>query len=164
MELLLNGRSLGRSPAGEKEGFRTGFETRYEPGELTAIAFRDGAETGRGSIRTATGPVLLHARADRTVITAAGGDLAYVTLTLEDTHGTLCTGDDRPVTVTVSGDGTLAGFGSGNPSTEEPFSATTRRTYEGRALAVLRPAGPGTMRLLASSPGCDPAETVIAIE
>jgi beta-galactosidase len=98
------------------------------------------------------------------VITAAGGDLAYVTLTLEDAHGTLCTGDDRPVIVTVSGDGALAGFGSANPSTEEPFSATTRRTYQGRALAVLRPTGPGTMRLRASSPGCDPAETVIAIE
>ena len=164
VELLLNGRSLGRRPAGEKAGFRAGFETRYEPGELTAVAFRDGTETGRGSIRTATGPALLHARADRTVITAAGGDLAYVTLTLEDAHGTLCTGDDRPVTVTVSGDGTLAGFGSANPSTEEPFSATTRRIYEGRALAVLRPTGPGTMRLLASSPGCDPAETVIAVD
>ncbi|MER6816234.1 hypothetical protein ABT299_43815 [Spirillospora sp. NPDC000708] len=41
----------------------------------------------------------------------------------------------------------MAGFGSAAPSTEERFDAAEHRTYEGRALAVLRPTGTGEIRL-----------------
>ena len=39
VELLLNGRSLGRKPAGDSHRFRAEFETIYQPGELLAIAY-----------------------------------------------------------------------------------------------------------------------------
>ncbi|WP_406437672.1 DUF4982 domain-containing protein [Streptomyces sp. NBC_01613] len=164
VELLLNGRSLGRRPVGEDHRFRTEFETTYAPGELLAIAYRDGSETGRTALRSATGPVGLRAEADRPVITTNGGDLAFVTLTLTDPHGTLHTAADRPVRLEVSGVGVLLGFGSADPSTEERFDATERRTYEGRALAVLRPTGPGKIHLIATAPESDPAEAVITVE
>ncbi|MCX5356242.1 DUF4982 domain-containing protein [Streptomyces mirabilis] len=164
VELLVNGRSLGRRPVGAEHRFRTEFETSYEPGELLAVAYRGDAETGRHTLRTAIGPVLLRAEPDRPVITASGGDLAYVTLTLTDQDGTLHTAADRPVTVEVTGAGVLLGFGSANPSTEERFDATERRTYEGRALAVLRPTGPGKIRLLASAPGCNAVEVLVTVE
>jgi beta-galactosidase len=115
-------------------------------------------------VRSATGPVLLRGQADRPVITAGHGDLAFVTLTLTDADGTVHTAADRPVSVEVSGDGVLLGFGSANPSTEERFDATERRTYDGRALAVLRAGGPGKIRLLASAPDCEPVEVAIAVE
>ncbi|MFI7669517.1 glycoside hydrolase family 2 TIM barrel-domain containing protein [Nocardia sp. NPDC049526] len=164
VELLVNGRSLGRRPVGAQHRFRTEFETSYEPGELLAIAYRDGAESGRDVLRSATGPVRLRVEADRPVLTTDGGDLAYVTLSLVDEHGTMHTHADRPVRVAISGDGVLLGFGSAAPSTEERFDAIERRTYEGRALAVLRPTGPGEISLLASAPGCDPVEILIAVE
>ncbi|MEV6544079.1 glycoside hydrolase family 2 TIM barrel-domain containing protein [Streptomyces sp. NPDC051665] len=164
VELLVNTRSSGRRPVGEEHRFRTEFETSYEPGELLAIAYRDGAETGRTVLRTATGTVRLRAEPDRPHITAHGGDLAYVTLSLTDPDGTLHTAADRPVRVEVSGAGVLSGFGSADPSTQERFDATERRTYEGRALAVLRPTGPGRIRLIASAPECAPVEVVVAVE
>ena len=164
MELLVNGRSLGRKAAGDSHRFRAEFETAYQPGELTAIAYTRGTETGRHLLRSAAGPVLLHAEADRQVITAGGGDRAYVSLTLADQAGTCCTHADRPVRLEVSGQGVLAGFGSANPSTEERFDAAERRTYDGRALAVLRPTGPGKIRLTATAPGCEPAEILITAE
>jgi beta-galactosidase len=164
VELLINGRSLGRQPAGDSHRFRAEFEAVYEPGELAAIAYRDGAETGRHTLRTATGPVLLRAEADRPVISAGGGDLAYVTLTLTDAADTCYTRADRPVRVEVAGAGVLLGFGSAAPSTEERFDATERRTYDGRALAVLRPTGPGKIRLLASAPECAPTEIMVTVE
>ncbi|MFD1544907.1 DUF4982 domain-containing protein [Nonomuraea guangzhouensis] len=46
VELLINGRSLGRKPVGEQHRFRTEFEITYEPGELLAIAYRDGVKSG----------------------------------------------------------------------------------------------------------------------
>ncbi|WP_262059482.1 glycoside hydrolase family 2 TIM barrel-domain containing protein [Streptomyces sp. STR69] len=164
VELLANGDSLGRRPVGEDQRFRTEFDTSYEPGELLAIAYRDGSETGRHTLRTATGPVGLRAEADRPVVAADGGDLAYVSLTLTDPDGTLHTGADRPVRLEVSGAGVLLGFGSADPVSEERFDATERRTYEGRALAVLRPTGPGKIRLLASAPECDPVEVLVTVE
>ena len=164
VELLINGRSLGRKPAGDSHRFRAEFETLYEPGELIAVAYTGGAETGRYALRSADGPLLLRAEADRPLIAAGGGDLAYVTLTLTDPAGTCCTGSDRTVRAEVTGHGVLLGFGSANPSTEERFDATERRTYDGRALAVLRPTGPGEIRLVASSSGCEAAEIVITAE
>ncbi|MEU4248999.1 glycoside hydrolase family 2 TIM barrel-domain containing protein [Amycolatopsis sp. NPDC026612] len=161
VELLVNGRSVGRNPVG---AFRTAFETVYEPGELVAVAYRDGVESGRDTLRTATGPVVLRAEADRDVITADTGDLAYVTLTLADPAGTVHTAADRPVRVDVSGDGTLIGFGSADPSTEERFDATERHTYQGRALAVVRPTGPGKIRLVATARDSDPVEVMITVE
>ncbi|MEV7887041.1 glycoside hydrolase family 2 TIM barrel-domain containing protein [Streptomyces sp. NPDC002817] len=164
VELLVNGRSSGRQPVGEDHRFRTEFDTTYEPGELLAIAYRDGIETGRHTLRSATGPIRLRANADRPAITANGRDLAYVTLTLTDPDGTLHTAADRPVRLEVTGTGVLSGFGSADPSTDERFDATERRTYEGRALAVLRPTGPGKIRLLASAPDCDPVEVLVVAE
>ncbi|KPI10589.1 Beta-galactosidase [Actinobacteria bacterium OK074] len=164
VELLLNGRSLGRRPVGEEHRFRTAFDTTYEPGELLAVAYRDGTETGRHTLRSATGPLRLRVEADRPVVTADGGDLAHVILTLTDPDGTVHTAADRPVRLEVSGAGALLGFGSADPVSEERFDATERRTYEGRALAVLRPTGPGEIRVLATAAGCEPAEVLITVE
>ena len=164
VELVVNGRSLGRRPAGQQHRFRAEFEAVYQPGELLAIAYADGAEVGRQVLRSAVGPVLLQVQADRPVIAADGGDLAYVALTLTDEAGTCYTQADRLVALEVSGPGILVGFGSAVPATEERFDAAERRTYDGRALAVLRPSGPGKIRLLASAPECEPTEIVVTAE
>jgi beta-galactosidase len=108
--------------------------------------------------------VVLQATAERPVVTADTGDLAYVTFTLVDSAGTVHTAADRPVRVDVSGDGTLIGFGSADPSSEERFDATERRTYQGRALAVVKPTAPGAIRLLATAPDCDPVEVLVTVE
>jgi len=162
VELFVNGRSLGRRAAGENHRFRAEFETVWEPGELLAVAYTGGTETGRHLLRSASGQVRLRAEADRQVIAADGGDLAYVSLTLADQAGTCCTHADRPVRVEVSGQGVLAGYGSASPSTEERFDAAERRTYDGRALAVVRATGAGKIRLIATAPECEPAEILIA--
>ena len=47
------------------------------------------------------------------------------------------------MTVAVDGPAVLQGFGSGNPCTEETFGSPTHDTFDGRALAVIRPTGRG---------------------
>ncbi|WP_079055784.1 glycoside hydrolase family 2 TIM barrel-domain containing protein [Streptomyces caeruleatus] len=151
VELLVNGSSRGRHPL---TNFRTEFDLSYEPGELLAVCYTGGTETGRHAIRTAGTPDRLRAECDRPVIAAAGGDLAYVSLTLTDADGTCHPAADRSIRLEVTGSGVLAGFGSARPSTEERFDAPDHLTYEGRALAILRPTGPGEIRLLASAQDC----------
>jgi beta-galactosidase len=161
VELLVNGRSLGRQPVGEGHRFRTAFETAYQPGELEAIAYRGGEPAGRISLRSATGPVQLRVEADRPTATAHGGDLVYVTLALTDADGTLHAAADRMVNLEVTGAGALLAFGSADPCTEERFDAKDRRTYQGRAIAVIRPTGVGEIRITATAPGCDVAQTTV---
>ncbi len=161
VELLVNGRSLGRQPSGAPHRYKSEFETVYEPGLLEAVAWRDGLERGRSALRTATGPVRLDAQVDRPAIAAHPGDLAYVALSLVDADGVLHRASDRRVEVEVDGTGVLQALGSANPATAEGFSGTSCTTFDGRALAILRPTGGGRITLTVTAPGCEAQRVVI---
>lgn len=161
VELLLNDTSLGTAPAGEAHRFRAEFDTAYQPGELVAVAYKDGIEQARTRLVTPGETVELRTAADRTDLRADGTDLAYIALVLTDPHGIPHHGRDIPVTITVTGPGVLQGLGSANPHAHEPYTANTHTTWEGRALAVIRPTGPGTVTVNATAPGCDPATVTL---
>jgi beta-galactosidase len=160
--LLLDGTEIARGPVGATRPMLAVLETVYRPGVLTAVAYRSGAETGRTSLTAATGPALLTATVDRSSIRNDDTDLAYVVIELRDAGGVLVTGSDRSVRVQVSGAGVLAGLGSGNPKTAERFDADSRDTFDGRALAVIRPTGAGTITVTVSAADTEPV--VIEIE
>jgi beta-galactosidase len=161
VELLLDGVSLGRAPAGSRHRYRAAFDTVYRPGELVAVARADGRETGRSRLVSAKGPVHLSVTADRGLIRADDTDLAFVDIALTDHEDNLCPRADRPVTVTVSGPGVLQGLGSARPVTEESFTGTTHTTYDGRALAVVRPTGPGEIKVEVTAADCEAATVTV---
>ncbi len=161
VELLLNRRSLGRRPAGVAHRFRAEFEVEFEPGVLEAVGWRDGEEIGRTSLRSAAGPVRLDARADRAEVRARPTDLAFVDLMLVDGEGTPCMSVARQITVELDGPGHLQGFGSADPLGYGRFTGTTCRSFEGRALAVIRPTGEGVITLTATAEGCEPGRVRI---
>ena len=159
--LLVNGVSVGRQPAGLLEGFRTTFETTFVPGEIVAIAYRDGTEVARTALQSGTGLVGIDVRADRTQIRADDTDLAYIEIMLVDGNGVVHHSADRPITVEVTGPGELLGLGSANPCTEETFGEPTHHTYKGRALAVVRPTGAGMVTIIVTTPGLVPQQVTI---
>lgn len=160
IELVLDGLPLGRRVP---DRYRSEFEMTYQPGELTAIAYSEGREQGRTSLVSATGPLCLFARAERDEITAGDGDLAYVAIVLIDGEGNLYNQRDRPVTVEVAGPGLLVGLGSARPASEESFVEGTHTTYDGRALAVVRPTGTGTLMVTVTAPGCKDITTQVLV-
>lgn len=155
VELLRDGASLGVAPVGDPRPLIARFETAFHPGELVAIARRDGVETGRTALRTA-GPVSLVAAAEEDVLDAASG-LAYVAISLVDDAGVRAADRDVEVTVALEGPGELAGLGSGAARTTESFAGPSRRTHDGRLLAIVRPTGSGTITLTATAEGHAPA-------
>ncbi|WP_210480447.1 glycoside hydrolase family 2 TIM barrel-domain containing protein [Naasia sp. SYSU D00948] len=161
--LLLDGREVARGPVGDRRPMLATLQTVYRPGELTAVAYRDGAEVGRTALTTAEGSPRLTAVADRTRIRDDDADLSFVAIELRDAADRLVLGDDRPVTVEVTGAGVLAGMCSANPKTEERFDASTWRTFDGRALAVVRPREAGEIRVTVTSPGLDPVELAVTV-
>ena len=130
VEVLLNGRSLGRKAAGRRRGFVTRFAARYEAGELVAIGYREGVEVSRSSLRSASTPTV------RLTPEHADG-LAFVTVELADDSGIVETLATDVVTVEVTG-GTLAGLGSAAPATTETYVDGSHSTWRGRAMAIVR--------------------------
>ena len=161
VELVLNGRSIDRVRVGTETAFLARFETTYEPGELVAVSYLAGRQQARAVLRTADDAVRLVATCDRDAIDADDTDLAYVTVALRDDDGTLATHRDRPVTVQVSGPGVLAGLGSARPRTQEPFGGSRCTTFDGRALAIVRPTGPGEITVHVDADGCEPVTSTI---
>ncbi|MBP3983355.1 DUF4982 domain-containing protein [Pseudoxanthomonas helianthi] len=140
VELLLNGKSLGRKPVGVDSEYKAVYEVPYAPGRLLAVGYRDGREAGRWELRTAGPAATAVASADRSRLAANGDDLAYVTVELHDADGTpvYARKDDRQVRVRVRGAGTLAGIGNGNPVDVSSFQSGERDTFHGRVVAVVR--------------------------
>jgi hypothetical protein len=155
VELLLNGRPAGRAAVGAEKAFLARFEVSYEAGELVAVAHAGGAERARAALRTAGGPLRVAASADRPVIRADDTDLAYVTITVVDDAGTVACHRDRRVSVAVGGAGVLSGLGSARPWTEEPFGGSECTTFDGRALAIVRPTGAGEIEIRVGAEDCE---------
>ena len=153
VELILNGRTLGRYPVGEKKKAITYIDAVYEPGCLEAVAYRDGIEAGRDSIQTAKGTARLAVRADAEVLPADGSDICYVELRAEDENGTLNTEAGSPVTVSIEGPGVILGYGSADPASEENYFDTAALPYEGRLRAAIRATGSGAIKVRFAAEG-----------
>jgi hypothetical protein len=163
VELQLNGRHIGRTAVGLERKFLARFDVAYEAGTLTAINLRDGKTTEHTDLNTA-GTAQLHIEADRTTINANSADLAFITVEFRDLFGTLATHLEQEVTVEVTGAGYLAAFGSARPATESNFNSSTTTTFDGRALAIVRPLAPGQIMVSASSPGMLPSRIELRVE
>jgi len=151
VELLLNGRSLGRKRAGRRHGFLARFRAAYEPGELVAVAHCDGREH-RSALRSAAAELRLALTADRIRLKASGDDLAFLRIEIADNDGVIEMLADDQIRLEVVGAGALAGFGSAAPATVDSYLDNVADTYYGRALAVIRSGvHPGTIRVTATS-------------
>ena len=162
VEVLVNGRSLGRKKVSKERPLpnTVRFETAYEPGTVTAVSYRDGIEISRDELKTAKEAAKIRLIPESAQIRADGRDLIYVGIEITDTEGRVVPDAEISLKAAVSGPCTLAGFGSGNPVTEEDYTDTSAVTYRGRALAILRAGSEaGSCRLRIEADGFETAET-----
>lgn len=165
VEVFVNGRSIGRKPAGKARKYKAVFDTVYEPGEIVAVAYERGKETSRTFLKTAGKPYCIRLEADRITLDKGDGDLSYVSAQIVDADGNLVFNADNDIYFTVRGNGSLLAVGNSDPLSEEMYTGNRRRAYQGKALAVVRSNGrPGKAVLTATADGLPAAEIAIAIE
>ncbi|MCB0637869.1 MAG: DUF4982 domain-containing protein, partial [Lewinella sp.] len=152
VELFLNGRSLGKASK-EGEELHVMWRVPYEPGELKAVSYRDGREVLTQTLRTAGEAAAVGLVSDRETLTFDDRELAFITVTIEDEHGTLLPDADHTVTFTVEGAGRLKAVGNGNQTSHESFLADHRQAFHGKCLLIVEPTAAGTIQITASSPG-----------
>lgn len=163
VELLLNGRSLGRQ-AVPRNG-HVEWKVVYEPGRLEARGYRNGKPAGT-YVRETTGPAArLVLTVDRPAIRADREDVVSVTVSVVDEQGRAVPDAMDLVRFEVSGEGRLIGVGNGDPSSHESDKAPLRRLFNGLALALLQSTQtPGTIHLTATAEGLTPATIEIRTE
>lgn len=164
VELRCNGKSLGRRKTKE---FTAVFpKIPYEPGTLEAVSLSAyGRELGRTALTSASGKTRIRLTPETTTLRADGQALCFLKLDLVGENGVTKSSVDQPLTVEVSGAGTLQGFGSARPNMAETFLGATHTTYYGEALAVLR-AGyePGELTVTVSGAGLEAQTVTITVE
>ena len=112
---------------------------RYEEGTITAVSYDvQGKEISRSSLKTAKGKTVLAVNAEKTELTADGQDLCYLNIDLIGEDGITKSSEDMPISIEVSGAGTLQAFGSARPNMGEDFHSRQHTTYYGKAQAVIR--------------------------
>lgn len=153
-ELFLNGSSLGKKAVGD--AFMAAFEIPYQPGELKAVSYKDGRETGSCFLQTADSRVEMDIACDRTQLKADGADLSYLTICFRDACGRINLNIEKEVTIQVQGCGTLQGFGSADPQTLNRYDNPVWTSYDGYLLAAVR-AGyeKGIIKVTLTSEGCE---------
>lgn len=156
-ELFLNGTPVGRKTI---EDYRAEFEITYHTGVLEAVIYDvDGMEKGRNQLVSAKENLQIHLQQEKE--TAFSGEPVYVDVRIQDEAGNVECNYDQKVKITVTG-GTMLGFGSANPRTEEAYDAGEFTTYYGRAQLVLMRDSTGSMEVTAEAENLP--ETKLCIE
>jgi beta-galactosidase len=119
IELLLNGKSLGRKPMPRNSHLE--WTVDYQPGTLVARGFdADGKEVASDVVAT-TGPAaVVQLIPNQEKIMADGESVSVVTVRVNDANGRMVPIADNLVSFSVSGPGKIIGVGNGDPASHEP--------------------------------------------
>lgn len=167
-ELFVNGKSQGRI---RKKTERTPYDYRfrwdyviYEPGEVSVITYCDSKEWARASVKTAGPSAALQATPDRVRIIGDGKDLSFVTVRVVDRNHDLSPRANDRIRFTIEGPGEIVVTDNGDPTDMQAFRSTTRKAFNGLALAIVRakPGQSGRVTVTAMAEGLEPASATIA--
>jgi len=162
VELLLNGKSLGVTPVPVEARYIANFTVPYHPGELKAIARKDGKAVAESMISTAGQPSQLRLAPDRDFIRADRNDLAYVSVEVCDEQGLVVPAADAEFHVTITGPGRIAAVANANPQNTGMYTGHTHTLWRGRGLVIVQPVGEeGRIELHVAADGFEPAKAVI---
>lgn len=166
VELFLNGKSLGKK---QKQAFEYRFrwnEVPYEPGELKAVAYKDGKAWAEASVKTTGAPVKLKLTPDKKILKSDGEDLIFVRVSVLDADGNEVPTAEPLIKATLDGPGKIVATDNGEPTCLIPFPETTRPAFNGLYLAIVKAdrGAKGKLHFSVESDGLGTAEMVFQIE
>ena len=138
VELFINGRSQGVKAKKDDHEYHLMWRVKFEPGEVKAVARKNGKAVAEKTIRTSGAPAQLRMTSDRIRFgnNPNGDNLAFITVEVIDKDGNLCPRADDQVFFEVEG-GRIVGVDNGNPISMERFKDTKRKAFNGKCLVVV---------------------------
>ncbi|MHC4856928.1 MAG: beta-galactosidase GalB [Planctomycetota bacterium] len=182
VELFVNEKSFGKKVKGvdtttfiaECWGFEKGpFESKYrltwqvpyKPGSIKAVAYKNGEIAATQKTVTAGVPSKIELTADRSIISADGKDLSFITARILDAEGNFCPKADNLVKFKVEGSGDLIAVGNGDPTATTSYQANERVAFNGMCLGIIRSQKiKGSITVTAASEGMMPTTITLFSE
>jgi beta-galactosidase len=168
-ELFLNGRSLGRRkkvPEDFKRAYRLVWEdVVYEPGTLKVVVYRNGKRWSEAERSTTGAAAKMVLELETTALEADGKELMFVNLSVVDAQGRDVPRSRTPVEFVLEGEGELVATDNGDETDFDDFRASARRTFNGRAQAIVRAkkGATGELRVKAEGRGLAASSVVVKI-
>jgi beta-galactosidase len=162
VKLELNGKTIAEQTVPDGS-ITASFNVEYQPGTLIAKSFDNGKQTGSSVLNTTGKPVAIRLVADRNKIKADPNALSFVSTEIIDEKGNVIPHDNTTeITYVLTGEGTLAAVGNGNPTDMSSFQQNHKKVYQGKGLAIVRAKGnTGKIVLKAQAQGLKEAQAVI---
>lgn len=168
VRLYMNDSLVAERPTTRAEEYKAVITVPYTPGTLRAEAVDEqgnpiaSMNTGHNTLRTAGEPYALRLTADRSVITADGQDLSFITIEVVDEQGTLCPNATNELTLSLRGRASLAAFGNADIKELGCTVDAVHNVWKGRAQAVVRATDrSGTATLTLSGKGLKLAKVTV---
>lgn len=138
VELFLNGESKGRKKIGKYEYRLRWDDLIYQPGELKAVAYKNGKKWSEQVIKTTSAPQKISLEADRATIKADGKDLVFITVRVEDVNGAIVPNAKNKISFTVEGDGEIVATDNGDATDMTSFASHQRDAFNGLCLIIIK--------------------------
>lgn len=187
VELFLNGQSLGKKSFTEyttNAGFKyrlcngqtyLSWDVTYAEGTLSAVAYDSSGKVisnteGTDTVSTVYSAKTLSVSANKTTMEADGQSLSYLEINIPDSYGNPVNSAEPELTVTLSGEGVIAGVDNGDASEIDKFQNTisddgksaTISAYHGKALVIVKSGTiPGNININISAGGYSSASASI---
>ncbi len=166
VELIHNGKSLGRKPTTRSEKFTATWEVPYVEGELRAVGYTNGNQATTDLLKTAEKPTQIKLLVDRDSITASGSDICFVTAEIVDNNNIRNTLAKDEIAFSIEGPGEIIAVGNGShyAPLDHPFIGKTGLAHEGRLLVVVRSTTQsGEIKLTAAGKGLRKGEVTVQV-
>ena len=145
----VNGNEVGESIP--EKGIAS-LVTVYEKGEITAVAYKDGCEVNRYSLKTTGEASVIDVVAEKTEMIADNRDLCYFDISVKDSEGMVVESSKHELKCLVQ-NGELMGIFSGDPANDDQYTSNVCHAFKGRAVAVVRTNNPGLVKINVYSEG-----------
>ena len=141
VELLLNGKSLGRKVNPKEPKLRNQIrwgEIDYKKGKLEAVAYKNGKAIARHALETTGKPAKLIVEPDNSQWKADGMDLQHVKVTAVDSKGRKVLTCNDELTFEATGDAKIVAVTNGDITSDELNVTNHRQLWQGSAMVILR--------------------------
>ena len=154
VKLFLNGRFLEEKEISRETEYKAVFMVPYQPGKLVAKAYNDGKERASFNLTTAGNVEKIKLLPEQDMVLANAQDLVYVNVELQDKNGVINPVSDQEISFEVIGPAEIIAVDNANLKNSDPYNSKTRKTWNGKALVIIRSTREsGTISLTAKGRG-----------
>ena len=132
VELFVNGKSQGIRKK-DAHTYHVMWRVTFDPGEVKAVARKDGKAVCEQIIKTAGAPDHIRMSVDY-----QGKNTTFITAEVVDKDGNLCPWADDLIYFIYEGDGKILGTDNGCQTSMERFTSPQRKAFHGKCMVVAK--------------------------